>query len=216
MIRRIAAVAMGAGPLLVLAACASTTPQPRPSIIVERELPWRDFARDEDIDRLARVDMAWAEALGEARARGAGRAIAAEGELLDPLAALPRPSPSPGSYSCRVIRIGLQGRRGRVLSANKPYFCYVDAVEDHLSLVKQTGHERPAGRVYASEREDQLVFLGSLVLGREEETPAYGDRPDRDVAGLIERVAPFRYRVVMPWPRSGATLDVIELVPVVE
>jgi hypothetical protein len=36
------------------------------------------------------------------------------------------------------------------------------------------------------------------------------------MAGVVERVAPFRYRLVIPWPRGNAKLDVFELIPVTE
>ncbi|HZG47635.1 MAG TPA: hypothetical protein VEZ41_15410, partial [Allosphingosinicella sp.] len=33
------------------------------------------------------------------------------------------------------------------------------------------------------------------------------------VIDVVERVGNFRYRIVIPWPRSGAILEVLEMVP---
>jgi hypothetical protein len=36
------------------------------------------------------------------------------------------------------------------------------------------------------------------------------------MAGIFERIAPFRWRLVIPWPQDGAKLDVFELTPVAQ
>ena len=43
---------------------------------------------------------------------------------------------------------------------------------------------------------------------------AYGDDPKRNMAGVLERIGPFRWRLVIPWPQSMSKLDVFELTPV--
>ena len=45
---------------------------------------------------------------------------------------------------------------------------------------------------------------------------AYGDDPKRDMAGVLERIAPFSWRLVIPWPQSTSKLDVFELTPVAD
>ena len=82
-----------------------------------------------------------------------------------------------------------------------------------LTIVKQTGSERPAGRLYPDTNIKRMIFLGTLALGSEEAPLPYGERADRDMAGIMERIAPFRFRLVVPWPRRDSKLDVIELVP---
>jgi hypothetical protein len=57
-----------------------------------------------------------------------------------------------------------------------------------------------------------MVFVGANALLRETAAPAYGERPDRNVVGVFERVDNFRYRLALPW-RPGAPLEVYELVP---
>ena len=63
---------------------------------------------------------------------------------------------------------------------------------------------------------NRLVFLGSLALGDEQQPLAYGDDPKRDMAGVLQRIAPFRWRLVIPWPQSTSKLDVFELTPVAD
>ena len=177
---------------------------------------WRGIASQTDVDRIRRLRSAWDEALSEARANGARRDVSAEGDLLKPEAALARPAPTPGSYQCRMVRLGRTSAKGRAFEKFKSFFCYVEVEGDLLTIVKQTGSERPAGRLWEDDDQSRLVFLGSLALGSEDQPKAYGDDPDRDMAGVIERVGPFRWRLVIPWPRAHAKLDVFELTPVAD
>ena len=62
---------------------------------------------------------------------------------------------------------------------------------------------------------DQAIFLAA-ALGDEEAPIAYGENPKRDMAGIFERIAPFRWRLVIPWPQDGAKLNVFELTPVAD
>jgi hypothetical protein len=196
------------------AAPAGSPNSPAGIIEVADEPQWRSIISQEDEDRLDRLAEAWKAALDEAREKRFEGAIKAEGELLEPDAALPRPSPSPGSYRCRMIKLGTQNGSGGAFNAYKPFFCYVEAEGDLLTIIKQTGSQRPAGFLYPDTEEKQLIFLGTLALGSEETPLAYRENPDRDMVGVMQRVAPFRYRLVIPWPRYESKLDVIELVPV--
>jgi hypothetical protein len=203
--------------LLLVAGCAQA-PAPvktvaQPQIQVEEAPEWMRLASEDDQDRIARLGQAWSEALAEARAKGFTRAIAQEGELLQPGAALAAPSPPPGSYRCRVIKLGTQGARQTAFATHKTFFCYVEAEGNRLNITKQTGSQRPAGWIYPDVDENRLIFLGTLALGDEKEPTPYGENSERDLAGVVERVAPYRYRLVVPWPRLESKLDVIELVP---
>src|SRR3546814_9488514 len=99
--------------------------------------------------------------------------------------------------------------------AYKPCFCHGAAEGGLIPIVKQPGSQRPAGRLYP-ENDERMIFLGTLALGNEDEPLAYGEDPERDMVGVMERVAPFRYRLVVPWPRIESKLDVFELVPATE
>ena len=176
---------------------------------------WQGIANPADRDRIANVSGAWAAGLSEAR-RNFATALRDEGELLREDGGLVRPAPTPGSYRCRLVTLGASGRGKPALERFKPFFCYVQTEGEVLTIVKQTGSQRPAGRLWDDDNSRRMVFLGSLALGNEEEVRAYGDDPQRDMAGILERIGPFRWRLVIPWPRDGSKLHVFELTPVAE
>ena len=196
-----------------LAACHTLPPEP-PAAPAEGPLDaaWRTIALAADAARIDRLAALWEQALGAARTAGHGGRIAAFGPTLEPAAALTRPAPAPGAYRCRVIRFGAGAGR-RALNVYPAYFCHVGAEGGLLSFTKQTGSERFGGYLFG-DGETRLVFLGTTTTAEEERAPAYGDDPARAVAGVVERVGPMRYRLAMPGPRGGATLDVVEFVPV--
>ena len=209
------------GAALLAVGCA-TKPKPppgvRPSVIVEpptKSSVWRRIATDDDGGRIGRLDSAWQQALTEA-GKSFSAEIRKEGELLKPKAALPRPAPTPGSYNCRLIKLGQASPKTRAYESFKPFFCYVEVEGDLLTIVKQTGSQRPAGRLWEDDDANRLIFLGSLTLGNEEQPLAYGDDPKRNMAGGFERIGPFSWRLVIPWPKSSSKLDVFELTPVAE
>jgi hypothetical protein len=211
-----------AGALLALALLAGCQTKPKlppgvhPSVEVGPPLKseaWKAVATADDQDRIARLGLAWQEALGEAKKTNAGD-IAREGKLLLPRSALPRPSPTPGSYNCRLITLGKTVAKARAFESFKPFFCYVEVEDDQLTIVKQTGSQRPAGRLWEDDDATRMVFLGSLALGDEEAPLAYGDDPKRNMAGVFERIGAFRWRLVIPWPQSTSKLQVFELTPV--
>lgn len=205
--------------LLGLAGCAEPAPPPvvTPAVLAEEEIgpEWLRLASAKDIDRIRRLDAAWSDALGEAREKRFLSAVEGEGALLDPAAALPWPAPSPGPYRCRMVKLGAVGKEP-AFRTFKPFFCHVQPDDELLNIVKQTGTQRPAGWLYPSEDPSQMIFLGTLAIGTEEEALPYGADPTRDMAGVLERIGPFRYRLVIPWPQIDSKLDVIELVPVIE
>jgi len=209
------------GLALIATGCAtkpSLPPGAHPRVIVDtprKSDAWRQVATQADEDRLARLDSAWQQALTEA-GKSFSTEIRKEGELLKPRAALPRPAPTPGSYNCRLIKLGQASPKTRAFESFKPFFCYIEVEGDLLTIVKQTGSQRPAGRLWEDDVPDRLIFLGSLALGSEDQPVAYGDDPKRDMAGVLERIGPFRWRLVIPWPQSTSKLDVFELTPVAE
>jgi hypothetical protein len=203
----------------LLGGCDLATKRARSAATVTVEAPspsdaWKQVATAGDQDRIDRLGLAWQQALTEAKAK-LGKAVAAEGDLLKARSALPRPQPTPGSYNCRLISLGAKDSKSPALEKFKPFFCYVLSDDKGvLTIVKQTGSQRPAGRLWEDDDPNRMIFLGSLALGDEKEPLAYRDDPARDMAGVFERFAPFRWRLVIPWPRSGAKLEVFELTPV--
>jgi hypothetical protein len=206
---------------LILGGCETKPKLPpgmTPSVTVGppvKSEAWKSVASDADEARIARLGLAWQEALAEAR-RNFANEIRREGELLMPRAGLPRPAPTPGSYNCRLIKLGKASPKTRAFESFKPFFCYVEVEDELLTIVKQTGSQRPAGRLWEDDDSKRLIFLGSLTLGNEEQPLAYGDDPRRNMAGVLERIGPFKWRLVIPWPQSSSKLDVFELTPVAQ
>lgn len=81
-----------------------------------------------------------------------------------------------------------------------------------LSFTKQAGGERFGGYLFA-DSDARLIFLGTMMTASDERAPAYGEEEARELAGIVERVGPMRYRLLLPWPRGGAKLDIVEFVP---
>lgn len=206
--------------LVVLLAGCTTKPKPRPGVHPSVEVGpplksdvWKAVATPADQDRLARLGLAWQEALDEARRANAGD-VAKEGKLLLPRSGLSRPDPTPGSYNCRMITLGKATAKGKAFESFKPFFCYVQVEGDQLTIVKQTGSQRPSGRLWEDDDPTRVIFLGSLALASDDQPLAYGDDSKRNMAGVLERIAPFRWRLVIPWPQSDSKLNVFELTPV--
>jgi hypothetical protein len=212
---------LAATALILLAGCQTEPRGDRPRPVVSVEAPsrseaWKAIASAADLRRLANVTGAWAAGLADARKADFITAVRDEGTLLKTDAGLARPAPTPGSYNCRLVRLGSTGKGKPAFEKFKPFFCYVQVEGELLTIVKQTGSTRPAGRLWEDEDPKRLIFLGSLALGDEEAPLAYGENPKRDMAGIFERIGPFRWRLVIPWPQDGAKLDVFELTPVVD
>lgn len=205
--------------LALVSSCATkpnVRPGERPSVVVGPPLKsqtWKAVATAADQDRISRLGLAWQEALAEAR-KSDPTEVSHDGKLLLPRSGLPRPAPTPGSYNCRLIRLGKAVAREKAYESFKPFFCYVQVEDDQLTIVKQTGSQRPAGRLWEDDDPNRMIFLGSLALGNEDLPLAYGDDAKRNMAGVLERIGAFRWRLVIPWPQSDSKLDVFELTPV--
>ena len=216
--RNSSVLAVAAAASLGLAGCATEKPKLTPVVSVDPQTNadiWKSIASPADVSRVDRVGTAWASALADANGSNR-REVAAEGVLLKPRAALARPAPTPGSYYCRLVRLGRTTTKVRAFEKFKPFFCYVEVEDRLLTIVKQTGSERPSGRLWEDDRNDRLVFLGTIAHADEKNPPGYGEDARRDVAGVLERVAPFLWRLVIPWPQSTSKLDVYELKPVTD
>ncbi len=206
---------------LAVSGCITRKTQEPPAVppvtaVVLRSDAWMAVASAADRARIGRTAEAWQTGLAEARNRGFGDEIKSQGRLLVSGGALARPAPTPGSYRCSVVSLGRSTKRGPAFEKFKPFFCYINLEGDQFTIVKQTGSQRPAGRLWEDDVATRLIFLGSLALGSEDEARAYGDDPRRDVAGAFERIAPFVWRLVIPFPQDGTKLQVFELTPVAE
>ncbi len=174
---------------------------------------WKQVATTADLDRIGRTGDAWAQGLKEARTRHHDADIVREGPLLDPAAALPRPAPPPGTYHCRIVKLGfgITGR-GRAFQSFKPFTCFLSVEASLLVFIKANGTDLPAGRLW-DDGDTRLVFLGAMARRQGVAAPAYSTDPSRDRSGVVERVGDFRWRLVTPWQSKDARIEVMELIP---
>ena len=207
---------------LVLAACASAPPPPPPppppAASGESAGPvalrdWRGIVTASDRDRYSRRDAAWSLALQQARRQPGSGDLSGLGDLIDPRAARSSVAPPPGDYRCRTVKLGSQGGEDGLGYVVYGWFaCRIEATPRGLKFSKQTGSQRPGGLLFP-ENDRQMVMLGSLALAEEPPANSYGQRPDRDLIAVLERIGERRWRLVIPWPQAESNLDLIELVP---
>ena len=199
---------------LPLAAC-TTAQQPKPAsvtVATEAQAGWRDLIQPVDLSRVGGLASAWTRGLDTARRAGFTRRLREEEPLFDPATALPLPAPAPGAYRCRLFRLGAGARGTRAFSPAGSFFCFISAEGGELRFVRETGSPRPIGFLYQDADPSRLVFIGTIAQGRETSEPAYGERPDRNVVGVMQRVGNHRYRLTLPW-RGETPLEIYELVP---
>jgi hypothetical protein len=179
---------------------------------VEQPTGWRATATADDQARIEGLGDRMQRMLSAVPA-GVRARVAAERSLLDPNSALDAPALSPGSYQCRLVRIG--GRRGVV--SYKSDFCYIAMVDGKQSFTKQTGTQLPGGWLFDDDKGKRLIFLGTLRPQQAASAPPYGEVRQRDVAAVIERIAPFRWRMALVKNdgQGDQMLDIYELIPVV-
>ena len=206
----------GAGLLGGCATTASRMTVKAPAAVVEPQPEWAGLATPADYARLANLPQVFAQARAAVPGTRA-KLLAAETALVDPAAAQLAPELPPGPYHCRLVRFGGRAR----FATFKPDFCYVEtarnaAGKSGVSFTKQTatrGGTLPEGWIYP-DGERRQVFLGAVKRKGETAPRRYGDDPGHDLAGVIERVSPFRWRLILARAEAGATLDLYELVPV--
>ncbi|HYD28607.1 DUF4893 domain-containing protein [Brevundimonas sp.] len=199
-----------------ISACAATPPPPPVpggpgSSPVLRD--WRGIVTASDRDRYNRLDAAWSLALQQARRQRGSGDLAATGELIEPRAQRPDVTPPAGDYRCRTVKLGSQGgEEGLGYVVYGWFACRIEQTPNGLKFSKLTGSQRPAGLLFP-ENDRQMVLLGSMALADEPPANSYGQRPDRDLIAVLERIGERRWRLVIPWPQAESNLDLIELVP---
>jgi hypothetical protein len=202
--------------VLLLAACASTPPPPPPppsgpGAPVLRD--WRSIVTATDRDRYARRDAAWRLALEQAQRQPGSGDLRALGDLIEQDAARANVAPPAGDYRCRTVKLGSQGGEAGLGFVVYGWFdCRIEQTRRGLKFSKTTGSQRPSGLLFPEDGR-QMVMLGSVALAAEPPANSYGQRPDRDIIAVLERIGDDRWRLVIPWPQNESNLDLIELVP---
>ncbi|HET7575650.1 MAG TPA: DUF4893 domain-containing protein [Sphingomicrobium sp.] len=193
-------------------ACSSCSVIEQPSGMIPRwTTQWKDVVTADDRERLRDWRSDFVAALKAAN-KAHSADVAREGALLDPDAALARPSLPNGMYNCRVIKLGAKQPGNLDYVAYSPFTCRVRAEKGLHRLNKLSGSQRYVGLIFPDDAIRE-VFLGTLVLGDERRALQYGQDETRDIAGYIERIGPNRWRLIMPKPHFESQLDVMELVP---
>lgn len=193
-----------------LSGCASTQHRPRPTGIVEQSAAtWRATVDVADAVAIDAMAARWTAARASAGPRAA-RAIAAEGVLLAG-PALDHPAPTPGPYRCRLVRIGSAAGRSGVRSFPGAT-CFVGGDGGNQLSFSKPGTDMPTGWLYPDDVTTRYVFLGA----RQHRTGgalAYGADPARNLAGVLERIGTFRWRLVIK-STAPDSLDVYDLTPI--
>lgn len=200
---------------VVVTACAMPLPPPPPPVPGEGLAPgdWRGLVTTEDRDRYRRRAAAWKLALEQTRRQPGSGDLASVGKLIDPDAAITPVAPPVGNYRCRTVKLGSQGGDNGLGHVVYGWFaCRIETTANGLKFIKRTGSQRPAGLLFP-ETDDQMVLLGSLALASETAASPYGQRPDRDMIAVLERIGEARWRLVIPWPQTESHLDLVELIP---
>ena len=172
---------------------------------------WRKIASHRDEAKIANLADTWRKALGQARPADPHQFLRL-GRTLNRTAALPRPYPSPGNYRCRTIKLGTPSEGTPRLLVYDWFRCRVELTPGgDLILTKVNGSQRQRGSLYPHSSR-ALIFLGTLALSSSERSwSRYGSNPERDVAGVFERIGPNHYRLVIPEPEYESKLDILEL-----
>ena len=175
---------------------------------------WKTVANAADQDRIARLDDAWREALAEAD-QEFGAQIDALGLTAVPGAGLEgQLQPAPGKYRCRTIKIGSMDGTGLAYVAYPFFNCTVELTPGgDLILTKTDGSQRTRGLLYPDPANaKRLIYVGAQAWGADEHGhPNYGDAAERDQVGVLERIGKTRYRLVLPWPKQEAKLEILEI-----
>lgn len=168
---------------------------------------WQDVVTADDRARLRNWRQAWVDATAAVQTAGQSSALSDPLFAFDQAQADPLP---PGDYRCRIYK--LAGTRAGV-AAFTPYPeqpCRIAQDGPVSSFTMQRGVQRPTGLIF-KDIKARGVFLGTMMFGDEMRPLAYGRDTNRDLAGLVEQVAPNRWRIALPYPHFESTLDVIEL-----
>jgi hypothetical protein len=201
----------------LVAGCASPSADPQAANLrlppTPNVIDWRRIATDSDRGRIRQWRDAWVRGLESARAGGHGTALAREGALVQPDAAVAWRAPPPGRYRCRTIKMGARGRGNLDYVAYPAFDCRIRDEDGLLSFAKLGGSQRPLGLIFPDTAR-RMIFLGTLQLGDERRALEYGRDRERDMAGLVERVGGQRWRIAFPYPSFESLVDILELVPV--
>ena len=184
---------------------------------VSRSDAWTGVASAADRNRINRTALAWQAGLGRGAAPAAfARRSAAKAACSSVAAAWRAPRRPRGRTAAGSSRSADRPSAARRSRSSSPSSATSTSRVSCSRSSSRPAASGPPGACGPTQIPTRLIFLGSLALGNEEEARAYGDDPRRDVAGVFERIAPFVWRLVIPFPQDGTKVQVFELTPVAE
>lgn len=170
-------------------------------MVVPKAGTWEAAILPEDAVRLGNRQALWERAIAMTTQRNPDLLVK-EGALVRPGGATAAVPPG-GSYRCRAIKLGTENLGG---IAYGWFTCVVFAQDGQSWLVKQTGSQRQAGRIFPDG-----TFLGGLALGEETGTVGYGAITERNIVGAFERLGEGHFRLIQPDPYYESLTDILEL-----
>lgn len=176
-----------------------------------RSANWRKVATPADRARLRNWRTAWIESLARVRAGPDVAKLAVEPILFDPDRALADATLAEGAYRCRTIKLGARPGEARTFLMQDWVDCAVGH-EGGSRTFEMAGIQHAAGHLF-EDTDARRIFLGALALGDERRPMRYGRDRTRDMAGVLERIGPKRWRIVLPYPGFESTLDLIDVEP---
>ncbi|MCE7796820.1 DUF4893 domain-containing protein [Sphingobium sufflavum] len=203
---------------MALSGCTPVSKPRSAAVSLVEEPGWRALVSTQDEQRITHLPDEWRRLLASVPV-SYRRAVEREGALLSPDAGRDHPTPPPGSYRCRLVKLtppataGVRRREAPVRSF-PDFFCYIRGEKDNeLSFTKQTGTELPRGWLHR-DGEHRLILVGARQREVGGGALAYGDEPARNVVGVVDRIGPFRWRLAIAGRDAQAGLDIYELTPV--
>ena len=124
---------------LTLSACSGGSGEKNEVRARAAAIDWREIATANDRARLRQWRTAWMQGIGKAEAAGHRTALAGEGALLQPDAAMAWESPPAGMYDCRVLKIGAKNDVGLDYVAYPPFDCRLRVENGTMSFAKLSG-----------------------------------------------------------------------------
>jgi hypothetical protein len=158
-----------------------------------------------DRDRLARYEAVRAEAIADARAKGAPEDV----DRLDMiLAGTPQPllgESLTGEYRCRTAKLG----GDPALTIYGWFRCAIDDDDIGYRLRKLTGSQRMTLHFIDDTKDRAIAYGAGHVAG--EDPRSYGQSAEHNQVGYLIKAEGGRYRIEFPLPVFESRFDILEL-----
>lgn len=192
-------------PIILTSADGTTAQIVRPASLKSAQAPWMKLVDPDTVNRLDGWRSALEKDSAATIARGDGIPLAKTGRLLEPDAAMLYGALPPGLYDCRLHQ--LNGPIAAYVSGElRRCRVWVDGGDRRLSVI--TTANTPVGIIHDNDA-FSAVYLGNGLA----QAMAGGGamlEPLSAEAGLVQRVADTRWRLIIPGAIDGPTL-VLEL-----